>query len=199
MGKDGYPGHQHDPARRQQILPMAQRQDRPVLSPADRGRVGIRLPRRHDHRLFLRRRRQRNSATTPGSATTATSNIKRSARKSRIRGASTTCTATSPNGCLDQYDPDYYKQFADTVAPIPGTRPPSLIRTSSAAVHGMRRCRPSSQRRPPRLRPRVENAGPAIAQEHLVFYRRAIRRLPHRAPAQSADAPRKCRNIGTAA
>ena len=32
---------------------MAQREDRPLLPPADRGRVGIRLPRRHDDGLLL--------------------------------------------------------------------------------------------------------------------------------------------------
>ncbi len=42
-------GHLHDPPRRDGILPLALRQDRQDLPPAHRGRVGIRLPRRHDH------------------------------------------------------------------------------------------------------------------------------------------------------
>src|ERR1039458_7261945 len=44
------------------------------------------------------------------------------------------------------------------------------------------------QRGAPRLGPRLENAGPAIAQEHLVFLGRAVRGVPHRAPAESAAA-----------
>ena len=52
MGKEGYPAI----SMTQHVLPMAQRQDRPFLPPADGGGVGIRLPRRHHDGLFLRRR-----------------------------------------------------------------------------------------------------------------------------------------------
>ena len=58
MGKDGFPAISMTQHARQQVLPVAQRQDRPVLPPADRGRMGIRRPRRHHHGLFLRRRRE---------------------------------------------------------------------------------------------------------------------------------------------
>src|SRR5437667_124644 len=46
------------------------------------------------------------------------------------------------------------------------------------------------QRRPPRLRSLLENAGPAIAQERLVSLGRAVGGLPHRPSAESATAGR---------
>ncbi len=49
-------GDLHHPPRGDGILPVAVGQDRQDLSPAHRGRVGIRLPRRHQDRLFLGRR-----------------------------------------------------------------------------------------------------------------------------------------------
>ena len=60
--------------------------------------MGIRLPRRHQDGLLVRRRRRASSATTPGTSTTATTRTTRSARRSPIPGACTTCTATWPNG-----------------------------------------------------------------------------------------------------
>ena len=51
-----------------------------------------------------------------------------------------------------------------------------------------RRGRAAPQRRPPRLRARLENDRPAIAQERLVFLRRPMGRLPHRPSPQSPSA-----------
>ena len=51
-------------------------------------------------------------ASTPGTSTTPRS-PSRSARRSRIPGASTTCTATSAEWCLDHYVADIYSTFAD--------------------------------------------------------------------------------------
>ncbi len=48
--------HLHDAVGRQDVLQMAEREDGPLLSAADGGRVGIRLPRGHDDGLFVRRR-----------------------------------------------------------------------------------------------------------------------------------------------
>ena len=45
-GQQRVPGDQHDPARRQQVRAVAEREDRRVLPAADRGGVGVRLPRR---------------------------------------------------------------------------------------------------------------------------------------------------------
>ena len=56
MGRLGYPGHLHDAACGQQVLPVAERPDGPFLSASDRGGVGIRLPGRHNHGLLVRRR-----------------------------------------------------------------------------------------------------------------------------------------------
>ena len=53
MGKDGYPSHQYDPACSQQVLSVAQRQDRPLLSPTHRGGVGICLQGWHHNRFLV--------------------------------------------------------------------------------------------------------------------------------------------------
>ena len=134
----------------------------PLLSPADRSRVGIRLPGRHDDRLFVRRRSGRSSATTPGISTTAARSIRRSARRSRIRGACTTCTATWPSGCLDQHTTDFYAKCkaagrregpaGDPAHGIQPRRPRRLVG---------RRHPPHPQRRPRRLDRRLEAARPA--------------------------------------
>ena len=47
-GQGRHAGDLHDAVRRQGLLPLALGQDRPLLPPADRGRMGIRLPRRQD-------------------------------------------------------------------------------------------------------------------------------------------------------
>ena len=91
--------------------------------------------------------------------------------------------------CLDQYDPDYYKQCSAnggvTEPWNKATKPyPHSVRGGSWDDEAD----DVPQRRPPRLRPLLEDAGPAVAQEHLVFLRRPMGRLPHRAPAQSAAA-----------
>ena len=89
--------------------------------------------------------------------------------------------------CLDQYDPDYYKQFANAVADNPwnrATKPyPHAVRGGSWDDDDAAMLR-SAARRP--SGPLLESAGSAVAQEHLVSLRRAIRRLPHRAPAESS-------------
>ena len=61
------PGDQHDAARGEQVRRVAEREDRRVLPAADRGRVGVRVPRRHA-RPDIRRRH--SWATTPGSTPT---------------------------------------------------------------------------------------------------------------------------------
>ena len=96
-------GHLHHPPRGHGILPLALGQDRQDLPPADRGRVGIRLPRRHQDRLLLGRRPEKlddyawyvDNAEKP----------RRSARRSPTPGASTTSTATSPSGAWTTTSP----------------------------------------------------------------------------------------------
>ena len=68
------------------------------LPPAHRGRMGICLPRRHDHRLQLRRRQPSTLAIRLVCRQRRTSRRTRWARRNRMPGACTTCTATWPNG-----------------------------------------------------------------------------------------------------
>ena len=75
---------------------------------ADRGGVGIRGARRHDDAVVVGRRRPRRSATSPGTPPTAAASRTSAARRSRTRSACSTCTATSPNGCIDQHEPKRY-------------------------------------------------------------------------------------------
>ena len=46
---------------------------------------------------------------------------------SPIRGACTTCTATSSEWTLDQYEPDYYKQFEDAVTQNPWNKATTTV------------------------------------------------------------------------
>ena len=94
--RDGHqrlPRDQHDAARRQQIRRVAERQDRRVLPPADRGRVGVRLPRRRHAAIPAKLDDVAWYADEQPAAS-----ISRSRRRSRMRGASTTCSATSWSG-----------------------------------------------------------------------------------------------------
>ena len=68
------------------------------LPAADRSGMGIRLPGRDRFRLLIRQRSRGSSATSPGSPTTPPRRLIPSARRSPIRGASSTCTATWPSG-----------------------------------------------------------------------------------------------------
>ena len=74
------------PVRRQAVHQVDQRTHRAVLSPADRDRVGIRLPSRHDHRVLLWKR-SCEARSTAGSTTTRANAPTRSGRRSPIHGA----------------------------------------------------------------------------------------------------------------
>ena len=104
-GQAGLSGRLHDPVRRQDVLQMALGQDGPLLSTADRGRMGICLPCRDQHRLFVRRRSGEAWRLRLERATTATRSITRSARRNPMPGACTTCTATWPNGVWTSTSP----------------------------------------------------------------------------------------------
>ena len=78
----------HDAVGRQDVLQVALGQDRPLLSAADRGRVGIRLPSGNHRPPTASATTPRHWTTTPGTSTTATSPTRRSARRSRTPGAS---------------------------------------------------------------------------------------------------------------
>ena len=189
MGKDGFPAISHDAARRQQVLPVAQRQDRTILPPAHRGRMGIRRPRRHDDRLFLRRRReqagrirlvraeQRFQVPEGRQEEAQSLGPLRHLRQRRGMGASTNTT------------PTIYKQCAGNGGIVDpwnkATKPyPHSVRGGSwddeAAM-----CRSAARRGSDRS---WKMQDPQLPEERLVFLGRAVRRLPHRAPAQSAAA-----------
>ena len=67
------------------------------LPPADRGRMGVRGPRRHDHSVLLRRRSGQLDEYAWYTGNSGGRPI-RSARRRRIPGDFSTCTETSPNG-----------------------------------------------------------------------------------------------------
>ena len=120
FGKGTSAGDQRPVSRRDGVLPLAVAQDRQDLPPRHRGRVGIRRAGRLDHRVLA-------SATTPSKLdqyALVHGEFRRPAssgrpEEPRIRGASSTCTATSRNGSLDHYDPKYYAQVpAEAPGPV---------------------------------------------------------------------------------
>ena len=136
------------PGRAQAVLQRGHRRVRfrgGRLSAADRGGMGIRLPGRDRPPTTRSATRRGNSATSPGSPTIPARRRIPSARRSPIRGACTTCTATSPSG-------------ARTSTTRTTTRPartrtraarPTARNTSCAAARGNRRRTPCG--RPYRL------------------------------------------------
>ena len=54
MGIEGYPAICTCAVRREAVHEVALHEDRPLVPAPDRGRVGVRLPRRNDHCLVLR-------------------------------------------------------------------------------------------------------------------------------------------------
>jgi formylglycine-generating enzyme required for sulfatase activity len=85
---------------------LAERTHRPALPPAERSRVGIRLPRRHQNRVQLRRRDRHRQANYDGNFTYnggARGEYRRGTTpvgsSRRTPGACTTCTAMCGNGC----------------------------------------------------------------------------------------------------
>ena len=88
-------------------------QDGPLLPAADRGRMGVCLPGRDHHRLLVRRRSREARASTPVYADNSNDKYAQGRhRRSPIPGASTTCTATSPNGSSTSTSADTYKKAA---------------------------------------------------------------------------------------
>ena len=184
-------GDLHDPPRGDGILPLALGQDRQELPPADRGRVGIRLPRRDHHRLLASATTRRSSASTPGTSRTPRSRC-RSARRSPTPGASTTCTATSPSGASTT-TPDAYDAFAKRRANGPVVLPDAkeypYVARGGSWDDDADRLRSAARRG---SEPGMERPGPPAPPEHLVAHRR------HASSASASSAPSRSRKTSRA-
>jgi hypothetical protein len=181
MGKEGYPSDLDDPACSEQVLPVAERKDGPVLPAPDRSRMGIRRARRH---------------TTPWSwgddpkkageyawyGKNSDSSIRRSARRSRIPGAFSTCTAM----CWSGRSISMTRLLSALFRREPVEQSDAGLPAFSARwFMGRRRSRKAPQLRAARVRQELEDSGPAAAEERLVPYGCAISRLPNRAPGEN--------------
>ena len=132
-----------------------------------------------------------SSATTPGSRTTATRSTTRSARRSRIPGACTTCTATSAEWCLDSTSPISYRQLGDKPVAnpvVPVTKPYPQVARGGAWTDEAPLLRSAARRA---SSPEWKAARPADSQEHLVLHRRELRRLPRGAAVARARRRKK--------
>ena len=98
---------------------------------------------------------------------------------------------------LDQYVPDFYEQFAGKTTLQPLDRPDEALSQGGSRRLVGRRPRGAAQRRPARLEPRLEAAGPATAAKHLVPYRRLVSRFPRRASAWRSPRPKRRPSSGT--
>ncbi len=129
----------------------------------------------------------RSSANTPCLPTTATTSTGRLARRSPTRGACTTCTATWPSWCLDQYVPDAYAKAGAKELVNPFIMPTKEYPHAVAGWVVDGRSADAPQRGPAGLEQGLEDAGPADSAEHLVLHRCDVCRLPRGAAVADAD------------
>ena len=165
-GHQRLPGHQHDPARRQQIRRMAQREDRRVLPAADGSRMGICLSRRHA---------RDGSSFRLGDYAWYCGEQQRQIRKGRERrsrtpGVFSTCWATSWNGRSMPTLPYKAGRQVESLGEAATQPYPMSVRGGSwndpaDAVSCCRACC---------VRCVLEAAGSAAAEEYLVLNRRAV-------------------------
>ena len=183
---------------------VAQQKDRPLLPPADRGRVGIRLPRRHEDRLLLRRRpqearrlrlvlrqlrpRRRRRRLPPGRQ-----------EEAQPLGPVRHATATSPSGASISTTTNWYKQFAGKTRSWPRTRSTGRRSSTRALVRGggyesdPEACRSAARSK---ITVAPEQQGPATPQEPALDDQRLLARLPRRLARGRADRGGEAQVVG---
>jgi len=150
--------------------------------------MGICLPRRHDHRVFLRRRQGQAGRIRLVRDEQRFSSTRRSARRSPIPGGCMTFAAMWWNGCSTSTTLTTTNNAPAMAASlIRGIRPPSPTRTRAGRFVG-RRSRDVPQRRPPRLGPVLEDADPQLPKSVWYFSDAQFVGFRIRASAQSAAA-----------
>ena len=196
MGKDGYPAISHDAVGRQDVLQVAEPEDRPLLSPADRGRVGIRLPGRHHdglqfrrrsgqaRRLCLVRRKQQRQVSQGRQEKAQSLGAVRHARQRRPNGRS---ISTFPRAIKSSP-----ARLSVNPLVIPKTLYPQAVRGGAWTDDPER----AAQCRPTGIAQGLEAAGSATSAEHLVFHRRAVPRLSRGPPAGRADGRGESQDLG---
>ena len=195
-GNNGFPAISMTQHAANKFAAVAEREDRRVLPPADRGRVGVRVPRgRYDRDRPRSTGRLCVVREELGDATFCRWHLShRSARRSRTPGGCTTCSATSWSGRWISTRPTRRRRRR-----IPGSSPP---RPYPHAVRGGSwnddATRVGCTVRVA-VRRVVEEAGSAAAEERLVHDRRAVARLPPRASRHAAERRRDVSGAGTTA
>ena len=113
MGKSGLSRHFNDAACGEQVLPLAQREDRSLLPAADGGGVGIRLPGWDHDGVFVWRRSASELPKYGWFFDNSNSKYQKVGKKKPNPWGLYDMHGNVTEWVLDQYDADYYKICAD--------------------------------------------------------------------------------------
>ena len=136
---------------------MAQREDRPLLPPADRSRVGIRLPRRHDDTPIRSATMRRKLGEYAWFSDNSDGKYQKVGKKKPNPWGLHDMHGNVMEWTLDQYDPKGYAGSGQRQSA--GTSLRSRIRTRCAAARGWMRRRSCAAAARVALGPVVEAAG----------------------------------------